>query len=218
MTTTVINLKGHIRDYGPQLQHAPAGLIYVGRRCTMGGWRLETHLLHNPHTTRFTGCAAPGCHLRHDQTGVVRAYALELPANAQAFTLARASADATLACWCPPDICHTDVIAAVADAPGHVEAVRVLDAIANDPLAVLRPLDADDVTHVFLARIDGTVCDCCESAALWEARLSGDGGPLSGDVLTVCAEHLPRVNEWVAGLGRPAIFHDSVMQQAGVNT
>ena len=216
MTTTVISLKGRIHDYGPALEHAPAGLVYVGRAQTMGGWRLKAHPLANPHTTRAGGCPAPGCGLRHDQVGAVRAYGIELQGGAQAsarghdgnlFTRARAAAGSTLACWCPPEVCHADVIAAIADAPGDVEAIRLLDAIVNDPLKVLRPFETGDATRVFLARIEGTACDWCEDGAAWEAH------PSDGDGLTVCPGHLPSVNKWAAGLGRPVLFHDSVMNR-----
>lgn len=36
MTTTVINLKGRIRDFGPRLEFAPSDVVYIGRRWTMG--------------------------------------------------------------------------------------------------------------------------------------------------------------------------------------
>ena len=45
MHTRVVNVRGRIHEYGPRLEHAPADLVYVGRRWTMGGWDLPRHPL-----------------------------------------------------------------------------------------------------------------------------------------------------------------------------
>ena len=108
MTTTVISLKGRIHQYGPHLDRAPAGLVYVGRQMSgvrAGGWDLPAHPLHNPYTLSRYGTpeAAVAAYIRHfldrpdllDQAAVLRGK--------------------TLACWCAPELCHAHVIAWWAD-------------------------------------------------------------------------------------------------------
>ena len=53
--TTRVSLRGRIHEYGPRLEHAPTDLVYVGRRCTMGGWRLPESKLANPFTAADHG-------------------------------------------------------------------------------------------------------------------------------------------------------------------
>lgn len=116
MTTTVINLKkgpnGHsfIREYGPRLERAPKGLVYVGRRMAprkRGNWDLRAHPLHNPYTAKAIG----------SNEEAVAAYArhlLQEPGLLARVPLLRGS---TLACWCAPEPCHADVLAALAEVP-----------------------------------------------------------------------------------------------------
>lgn len=106
MTTSVINLKGHIHDYGPRLQHRPAGLVYVGRRMTMGGWHLPAHPLANPFSVKALGG-------REEAVAAYCRHLLEEPGLLSRVPLLRGS---TLACWCAPEACHADVLARLADA------------------------------------------------------------------------------------------------------
>ncbi|GKQ35815.1 DUF4326 domain-containing protein [Streptomyces sp. A012304] len=109
MTTIVINLKGRTHDYGPRLEHAPNGLVYVGRRFTMGGWNLEAHPLANPYALKEYGTpeAAVAAYIR---------YLLDRPELLdQAATLK----GRVLACWCTPAICHAHAIAMYADNPSR---------------------------------------------------------------------------------------------------
>jgi len=104
VTTTVISLKGRIHDYGPTLEHAPAGLVYVGRTMTgvrAGGWNLPKHPLHNPYTLRQYGTpeAAVAAYIRH------------LVDRPELLDQARELRGKVLACWCAPDICHANAIA-----------------------------------------------------------------------------------------------------------
>lgn len=105
MTTTAISLKGRIHEYGPRLEHAPADLVYVGRRMTMGGWNLVAHSLANPFTLRQTGTpeAAVAAYLRH------------LLARPDLLDQAAALHGKVLACWCAPHLCHAHAIAWYAD-------------------------------------------------------------------------------------------------------
>lgn len=107
MTTTVINLKGRIRDYGPTLGAAPDGLVYVGRRLTMGGWNLPEHPLHNPYTLREYGTPE----------SAVAAYIRRLLDNPELLDQAAVLRGKVLACWCTPAICHAHAIAIYADNP-----------------------------------------------------------------------------------------------------
>ncbi len=43
MRTRVVDVRGRLHEYGPRLEHAPADLVRVGRRWTMGGWDLPKH-------------------------------------------------------------------------------------------------------------------------------------------------------------------------------
>lgn len=106
MSTTVISLKGRKAEFGPRLEHAPRGLVYVGRAQSMGGWRLAAHPLHNPYSVKLLGSneAAVSAYARH---------LLREPGLLARVPLLRGS---TLACWCAPEPCHADVLARLADA------------------------------------------------------------------------------------------------------
>lgn len=106
MTTSVINLKGHIHDYGPRLQHRPAGLVYVGRRMTMGGWNLTAHPLANPFSVKAMG-------VREEAVAAYCRHLLQEPGLLSHVPLLR---DSMLACWCAPEPCHADVLPRLADA------------------------------------------------------------------------------------------------------
>lgn len=105
MATTVINLKGRIREYGPRLERAPAGLVYVGRRFTMGGWNLPGHRLFNPFKVG-------ALHTRADAINRYREYLLGRP---DLLALIPELRSKTLACWCAPEPCHAHVLASLAD-------------------------------------------------------------------------------------------------------
>jgi hypothetical protein len=111
VTTTVINLKGRIQEFGPRLESAPADLVYVGRRWTRGGWDLPEHPLNNP----FVPDTAKKKHdgTRAEVMAKYRAYLLELP---DLLDLVPKLRDKTLACWCAPELCHADILAELADA------------------------------------------------------------------------------------------------------
>jgi hypothetical protein len=104
MPTTVINLKGHIHEFGPRLEHAPADLVYIGRRWTMGHWDLPQHPFYNPKKRDGT---------RAEIMEKYRAYLLERPDLLDQVSALRGK---TLACWCAPELCHGDILAELADA------------------------------------------------------------------------------------------------------
>lgn len=111
MSTTVINLKGRIHDFGPRLENAPDDLVYVGRRWTMGHWDLPQHPLYNP----FQPDTAKK---KHDGTRaeVMAKYREYLLADPDLLALVPELRGKTLACWCAPELCHADILAEIADA------------------------------------------------------------------------------------------------------
>lgn len=105
--TVVINLKGRLRDYGPRLATAPEGVVYVGRRLTMGGWGLAGHPLSNPYSVRQCGSPAEA----------VDRYRAHLASRPDLLALVPTLRGKTLACWCVPAPCHALVLAELADDP-----------------------------------------------------------------------------------------------------
>lgn len=105
MTPTVISLKGRIREYGPRLERSPEGLVYVGRRWTLGGWDLPTHPLANTFSVQRCG----------SREAAVAEYIRLLLRRPDLVAQARKLQGATLGCWCAPDLCHAHILAAVAD-------------------------------------------------------------------------------------------------------
>lgn len=139
MTTTVINLKGHIHDYGNRLQQRPPRLVYVGRRMTMGGWNLTAHPLANPFSVKALG----------SREAAVAAYCqrlLDEPGLLSRVPLLRGS---TLACWCAPEPCHADVLALLADAE-RGEYRALLEARAADGRA-----ERDAAAEAWQRRVSG---------------------------------------------------------------
>ena len=130
MTTTVINLKGRIHDYGPRLEHAPAELVYVGREerrwATKGNWDLREHTLHNPPKNSLAQLGTPEASV----AAFIR-YLLDRP---DLLAQARALRGKTLGCWCDPNLCHAHAIAWYADgltAAQLAERARDLEAAAG---------------------------------------------------------------------------------------
>lgn len=112
MPTTVINLKGHLHDFGPRLEHAPASLVYVGRRWTLGHWDLPRHPLANPFAYDTATRKRDGT-----RAEVMERYRAHLLAHPELLAQVRALRGRTLACWCAPELCHGDILAELADAP-----------------------------------------------------------------------------------------------------
>ncbi|MFG2790245.1 DUF4326 domain-containing protein [Streptomyces sp. NPDC048419] len=110
MTTRVTNVRGRIHEWGPRLEHAPAGIVYVGHRWTMGGWNLPRHPLHNPFAYDTPKRRRDGT--RAEVMAMYRAYLLEHPELLELIPELRGR---TLACWCAPELCHGDVLAELAE-------------------------------------------------------------------------------------------------------
>ncbi|GGS97887.1 adenylosuccinate lyase [Streptomyces chromofuscus] len=110
MTTRVISLKGRMHDFGPRLERAPADVVYVGRRWTLGGWDLPRHPLYNPFVPDTATRKRDGT--RAEVIALYRAYLLERP---DLLDLVPDLRGRTLACWCAPQPCHADVLAELAE-------------------------------------------------------------------------------------------------------
>ncbi|MEU1301721.1 DUF4326 domain-containing protein [Streptomyces shenzhenensis] len=111
MGTRVINIRGRIHDFGPRLADAPADVVYVGRRWTLGGWDLPRHPLYNPFAYHTAAKRRDGT--RAEVVAMYRAYLLERPELLELVPRLRGR---TLACWCVPEPCHAQVLAELADA------------------------------------------------------------------------------------------------------
>lgn len=111
MHTRVVNVRGRIHEYGPRLEHAPADLVYVGRRWTMGGWDLPRHPLYNPFAYDTTKRRRDGT--RAEVMAKYRAYLLDRPALLAHLPELRGRA---LACRCAPEPCHAEVLTELAEA------------------------------------------------------------------------------------------------------
>ena len=105
--TTSVCLKGRLREFGASLQlPAAAGVVYVGRRMSMGGWRLAASDWANPFRAQKVGGAARAVEL----------YAKWLPEQAELLRRLPELRGRRLACWCPADVvCHARHLAGLVD-------------------------------------------------------------------------------------------------------
>lgn len=114
--TSTVCLKGRLREFGPSLERA-RDVEYVGRRCSMGGWRLPASPYANPYRVQDVGGADRAValyreHLRRNPDLVRRAR--------------RELAGKRLACFCREGACcHRDVLRQVVDAHAR-DLARVL--------------------------------------------------------------------------------------------
>lgn len=108
MTTRVICLKGRREELGSFLQlPAARDVVYVGRPCYQGGWRLTGSQFANPYRAQKVGGAAKAVEL----------YRVWLRGRPELVAVARTMLRGRrLGCWCPKgQACHALVLAAVAD-------------------------------------------------------------------------------------------------------
>ncbi|GHD28126.1 hypothetical protein GCM10010313_68500 [Streptomyces violarus] len=110
MDTRVINVRGRLHDFGPRLELAPADVVYVGRRWTLGGWDLPRHPLYNPFAYDTPTRKRDGT--RAEVMAKYRAHLLERPDLLALVPELRGKA---LACWCAPQPCHAEVLADLAE-------------------------------------------------------------------------------------------------------
>lgn len=105
--TTAVCLRGRIREFGPCLElPAASDVVYVGRRMSMGGWRLQASPWANPFAVRDAGSAARAVEL----------YARWLPRQAELLRRLPELRGKRLGCWCPDEAaCHARWLAALTD-------------------------------------------------------------------------------------------------------
>ncbi|WP_458089363.1 DUF4326 domain-containing protein [Streptomyces malaysiensis] len=129
MTTEVVSLKGCIREYGPRLERAPQGLVYVGRPWTLGGWDLPGHPLANPFSLKRYGTPE----------AAVAAYLRLLLRRPDLVAQAVRLRGATLGCWCAPALCHAHILAEVADGMTREQAAARADELERATTARPHP-------------------------------------------------------------------------------
>jgi hypothetical protein len=109
----VVSIRGRIREVGPRLEHAPQ-IIYIGRRMTMGGWRLSPSPYQNPYTVKKCGSPERAVEL-------FSAYLVLYPELVEqaAAEVAERGPGACFGCWCDVDAgapCHGRPLAAAVTA------------------------------------------------------------------------------------------------------
>lgn len=76
--------------------------IYIGRRCTQGGWDLQDSKWHNPFSVNQYG--------REQCLNLYRSYIMKkIEENPILYNLHELK-DKILGCWCKPDRCHGDIL------------------------------------------------------------------------------------------------------------
>lgn len=101
--TTRISLKGQQQLYGCQLEKAPANLIYVGRKFTMGGWNLIGSDFANPYKAGDD---------RNNALQQYKKYIIKrLKTEPELLRKLYSYAGCVLACWCKPnENCHAQIL------------------------------------------------------------------------------------------------------------
>ena len=110
--TRVITLKGRLHEFGPRLQHAPAGLLYVGRACCRGrnngSWDLQQSKFANRHSVKKQGIA-----------GALARFVQDVIDHPELVEEIREHTGGIFGCWCGNDAgiteCHAAIWAFVAD-------------------------------------------------------------------------------------------------------
>src|SRR5215210_4916029 len=105
MTTTVVNIRGRHRENDGA---TPPGVVSIGAPVHRGGWHLEGSKWANPWHARRDGT-------HEERRAKYRVYLLEHAALRAALPELRGT---VLGCWCKPEACHGDVLAALADGVG----------------------------------------------------------------------------------------------------
>lgn len=95
----VLNLKGKIHTFSPDLSTAPSDLLYIGRQFNMGGWKLQGSKWANPFNLKS--------YPRGTSLPMYREYVKEHP---ELLSSLHELSGKTLACWCHPEPCHGDVL------------------------------------------------------------------------------------------------------------
>jgi hypothetical protein len=110
--TRVVSLKGQLHEYGPELERAPKGLLYVGRvnkrGKNHGSWNLEQSPFANRYSVK-----------KHRLAGSLALFVQDVIDRPELVEAIRGHAGGIFACWCGDDPglneCHAAIWAFVAD-------------------------------------------------------------------------------------------------------
>lgn len=132
----MVSIKGRLHLFGPRLElPAARGVVYVGRRCTMGGWALDCSPFHNPFSAQKYGGLAAAMAEFHS-------YLAERPKLVD--RARRELRGKRLGCFCKetqnPALCHAAAWARIVDA-SPLGLARILAAPVG--LAAGAPAGAD---------------------------------------------------------------------------
>lgn len=90
MPATVVRMNKHVTH---------PNLVYIGRSCYQGGWKLPKSPWHNPYPSKQ--------YPRHESIGL---YASYLKGSPELLSQLPSLYGCTLGCWCKPEACHGDVL------------------------------------------------------------------------------------------------------------
>ncbi len=80
--------------------------VYIGRRCTRGGWQLDESVWHNPYVLPARATAA-------QRDAVLAQYAAYVRGRPMLVARLAELGGKTLGCWCHPKPCHGDTLVAL---------------------------------------------------------------------------------------------------------
>lgn len=109
--------------------------VYIGRRLTMGGWRLDASIWANPFTIGRDG----------NRAEVIRKYRAHVLSRGDLMERLHDLYGHRLGCWCSPDPCHGDVLVELAEKDHKVRGARAREsAVAVVPPPAPRPAPAPE--------------------------------------------------------------------------
>lgn len=94
----VINLKGKKHIVGDCCQYDNK-ILYCGRQCYMGGWKLSKSKWANPFSAK-----------QHSRDGCIKLYEDYIRNSSELFNQLSELSGKKLACWCSPQPCHCNVL------------------------------------------------------------------------------------------------------------
>ena len=109
--------------------------VYIGRRCTMGGWKLPESVWANPYKV--------GTHGTREE--VIRKYRTYLLSKPELLKLLPTMYGKRLGCFCAPQPCHGDVIAELAEKAHKQRLEAQKKKPPPEPQYVLSDADIDEI-------------------------------------------------------------------------
>jgi hypothetical protein len=93
---------------------------YIGRRCFMGGWRLQQSDFHNPFMAKEEG----------GRQQCAEKYKAYLRSNANLLRKLPSLRGKVLGCWCKPKACHGDVLVNMLNQMTDLEINALADSVS----------------------------------------------------------------------------------------